>query len=53
MIYSDMDKDGELSDNELRTLAVHLHGAPLKPQALSELKVYPENNNNGEGGMDM
>lgn len=34
-----MDKDNILSDNELRTLGVHLHGAPLKPQAFTELKV--------------
>lgn len=34
-----MNNDGELDDNELRTLGVHLHGAPLKNQAFDELKV--------------
>lgn len=34
-----MNKDGELDDNEMRTLGVHLYGAPLKQPSFDELKV--------------
>lgn len=36
---ADKDQDGELNDNELRTLGVQLHGAPLKQATFKELKV--------------
>ena len=39
LICVDIDRDGELNDNELRTLGVHLHGAPLKQQNFLEVKV--------------
>jgi UDP-N-acetylglucosamine-lysosomal-enzyme len=34
----DVDGDGKLNDNELRTLGVHLYGAPLSTTAFAELK---------------
>eukprot|EP01114_Cavostelium_apophysatum_P003574 TRINITY_DN1353_c0_g2_i5.p1 TRINITY_DN1353_c0_g2~~TRINITY_DN1353_c0_g2_i5.p1 ORF type:complete len:1245 (+),score=388.40 TRINITY_DN1353_c0_g2_i5:191-3925(+) len=37
--YLDMDHDGVLNANELRTLAVHIYGVPVSPTTLADLEA--------------